>query len=30
MTRQQWIVVVVLLALIVIGNLGGVWWALNW
>ena len=30
MTRQQWIIAGVLVAVILTANLGGIIWALNW
>ena len=30
MTREQWMISAVLIAVILIGNLGGIIWALNW
>jgi hypothetical protein len=30
MNRQQWIASLIIIALILIGNLGGILWALSW
>jgi len=30
MTRQEWTISAILIAVILIGNLGGIIWALNW
>ena len=30
MTRQQWTIAIILMAVILTGNLGGIIWALNW